>query len=127
MHRLKRFISNIATSQPFPTEVGLMFTLFALAVLFALPGSTSTLYGYHLLDDMSISALFLALTLAKIFSLLIMDKGMRTTIAALEIAIFSFITYSSSQVIQNGYGMSFIAPTIGALYVLVRLGDRNAI
>lgn len=127
MHRLKRFVANIATSQPFPVEVGLMFTLFILSVLFILPGSTSSLYGYLTIDDVSISALFLALTVTEIFALLVMDKGLRTTMAALEVAIFSFIAYSSSQVIHNGYGAAFMAPTIGALYVLVRLGDKNAI
>lgn len=127
MHRLKEFVRRDLWAQPFIIEVGLMFTTFVLAVLFALPGSTSRLYGYPFVDDLVISAAFLLLTIVEVLSLLFMDKGLRTTLAALQVAIFSFITYSSTTTISNGYGMAFAVPTIGALFVLIRLGDRNAV
>lgn len=126
MQRLKTLLLRIVTAQPFLVEVGMTVTAFALAVLFILPGSTSDFYGYPA-EDVLISALFLGLTVVHMAVLLTGDKGLRTAVATMEVAIFSFITYSSYQTIPNGFGAIFAIPTIGALYVLVRLGDKNAV
>lgn len=125
MQRLKHWLSRILTADPIAVEAGLATTTFWLIFIFLSPLDTASHYQMAGVSDTAfIATLIILLVLQSLGMIFQESKRLRTISATIAAFIFFFMGYASISVFYGGFGNVMFVPAIGALYVILRLGDK---
>ena len=125
MQRLRNWLSRILTSDPISVEAGLATTTFWLIFIFLAPLDTANHYGVAGISDGAFIALLSLLLLIQSLGMMFQEnKRLRTISATIAAFVFFFMGYASISVFYGGFGNIMFVPAIGALYVILRLGDK---
>jgi len=125
MQRLKHWLGRLLSADPIAVEAGLATTTFWLIFIFLAPLDTASHYQIGSISDVAfIGALIILLLLQSAGMLFQESRKLRTVSATLAAFIFFFMGYASISVFYGGFGNIMFVPAIGALYVILRLGDK---
>jgi peptidoglycan/LPS O-acetylase OafA/YrhL len=125
MQRLKNWIARLLTADPIAVEAGLATTTFWLMFIFLAPLDTSSYYRFQgIPDGVFIGLLAVLLFLQSLGMIMQEAKKLRTVSATLAALVYFFMGYASISLFYGGFGNVMFVPAIGALYVILRLGDK---
>lgn len=112
-------------ADPIAVEAGLATTTFWLIFIFLAPLDTAGHYGVAGISDGAFIALLAFLFLIQSLGMMFQENvRLRTISATIAAFVFFFMGYASVNVFYGGFGNIMFVPAIGALYVILRLGDK---
>jgi len=125
MQILGKWLARLLRADPIAVEAGLATTTFWLIFIFLAPLDTSGYYGLAGIPDIvPIGVLIILLVLQTAGMLFQNSRRIRTISATLAAIIYFFMGYASISIFYGGFGNIMFVPAIGAMYVILRLGDK---
>lgn len=125
MQRLKHWLSRILTTDPIAVEAGIATTTFWLIFILLSPLDTTKHYQMTGISDAALMGILIILLALQSLGMMFQEnKKLRTVSATIAAFIFFFMGYASISVFYGGFGNVMFVPAIGALYVILRLGDK---
>lgn len=125
MQRLRHWLSRLLTADPIAVEAGLATTTFWLIFIFLAPLNTASHYQIAGISDTALTVTLIILLVLQSLGMTFQEsRRLRTISATISAFIFFFMGYVSISVFYGGFGNVMFVPAIGALYVILRLGDK---
>lgn len=125
MQIVRKWLFRMLHSDPIAVETGLATTTFWLIFIFLAPINTSSHYRLDGFSDLAFIASLIILFVLQIVGILFQDsRRIRTIAATVAALVYFFMGYASISVFYGGFGNVMFVPAFGALYVILRLGDK---